>query len=142
MFKKQSVLFLVVLVLISLLLVGCMPDTQTTDNGLVVNKVQDTQLYHVYMLVESGDQYSSLRGESGGVFINGTGNFSSSIWEDGKGMVRGILVEVEPEPQWVSNILNEVDNPIFIVKTTDRKATMGKGGDLLHLVCTTDYEPT
>lgn len=117
---------IIVLVAVVIVLVGCRP-TQITDNGLRVGKNTDQNLYSLSLVVKAVSGYNEINGS----FYQGSG----SIWVDGKGMIRGTVLSIDPEVLWA-----KPENEI-VVKTTDRKAMMLQDGDIVDFLCTADYEP-
>lgn len=134
---KKIIVALIVLVI---LVTGCgIEPTQRTDQGFHIAQQRDDNVYTVVIEMEDMNSYSEIRGQmSGGGYMgggSGMASVSGSVWQEGKGLVRAILISTSPEIEF-ANI-----GDIIIVKTTDRKATMGIPGDLLTLYCTVDFEP-
>jgi hypothetical protein len=129
--------YLVVLIaLLSVILAGCMPARQTTDQGLTVERKVDESLYHLTIKISSEvDSYSQIHGSLSGAMFNGFGSMSGAIWQDGKGLVRGELLDLSPSVSF-AKIGDEI-----VVKTTDFKIVALWANDIVHLTCTADYEP-
>ncbi|MGI5897565.1 MAG: hypothetical protein ACOX6Q_00145 [Candidatus Dojkabacteria bacterium] len=124
----------------SFLLTACKAPQQEIDQGIKIDTKFDETLYLLTLkLEEDPASYSQIHGSVSGTYSGfnhiGYGNVSGSIWQDGKGLVRGILVDLEPSIDLIP--LGQVE----IIKTTDFKVMALKPGDTVKLVCTRDYEP-
>jgi len=129
---KKFFLFLILILIIS----GCEPAQQETDQGYYVERKYNSNLYYLTLELENEpSNYSQLNGSISGFTVNGFGSMSGSIWEDGKGLVRGEIKELTPETDFAS-----VSDTI-IIKTTDFKVMGLKPGDTAYFVCTVDFEP-
>ena len=132
--KKYLLWFFIVL---TVLLSSCtLPaPRQSTDQGFYVDKKFDTNLYTVVIEADDLTSHENFNLSGSGTYVNGIGFSSVSAWTDGKGILRGRLIDIEPYfPE-----LNVQD--IIIVKTTDLKVQMIKDGDIVTLKCVGDYEP-
>lgn len=121
--------------LISILLfaVACQT-TQTTDTGIIIDSQVDPNLYTVVLELEEpvgGYAESNLR------LTTTDGRTSGVVWDNGggKGIVRGTLLSVEPNVNFVDA------GDTTVVKTTDWKVTGLLPGDTVTLICIADFEP-
>lgn len=131
MLKKFLLLFILILFIAS-----CAPAQQKTDQGYYVEKKYNSNLYYLSLeLVKDPSNYSQLNGSFSGITVNGFGSMSGSIWEEGKGLVRGKVIKLSPETQFASLA------DTIIIKTTDFKVMALRPGDKADFVCTIDYEP-
>ena len=127
---------IVLLFLAVILLTACEGTTQQTDQGITVESKIDSNLYDMTLEINSDvGGYSQTQGSISGANINGFGAVSGAIWTDGKGLLRGTILNLYPSVSFA-----EVGDEI-IVKTTDFKIAALQAGDKVFLVCTTDYEP-
>ncbi len=106
--------------------------TQVTDTGVTIDSEVDPNLYTVVLQLEepvggttvTNAQFTAVDGYARGI-----------VWQDGKGIVRGYLVSVEPDVDFVAV------GDTTVVKTTDWKVTGLLPGDTVTLVCVADFEP-
>ena len=121
-----------ILSLFILLTVACAGATQTTDTGVNIESQVDPNLYTLRLKIqEEPEGYS----ETGGSLYRYDTYTRGVVWQDGKGLVRGQLLEVSPNVPFAS-----VGDTV-IVKTTDRKVEALLPGDTITLYCVADYEP-
>lgn len=134
MFKKFSLVLLLVILVVTLL--GCEAPTQKTDQGARVERKIDSELYHLTLKISSDiGGYNQVQGSMSGSMAYGFGSISGAIWTEGKGLVRGTLLNLSPSVSFA-----EIGDEI-IVKTTDFKIVALWPNDVVHLTCTVDYEP-
>ena len=125
-----------VITIVVLVLTACGPVTQETDQGISVEKKFDEGLYLLTLQLENDpDNYSQLQGSLSGIMASGFGSISGSLWQDGKGLVRGKIADLEPTVDFASI------GDLQIIKTTDFKVMALKPGDTAFFICTIDYEP-
>lgn len=117
---------LLIATVIGLMLVSCATQ-QVTDTGVRINRVVDENLYDVTLQLAEITGYGSINAR----FFDGSG----AVWQDGKGIVRGTLLSVEPQVEFAH------PESEIVVKTTDYKITALRPGDVVKLVCLADYEP-
>ncbi len=126
--SRWSVLAIGLLILV--LVAAC--NQQTTDNGLTVEAKHDETLYHLFLRIENlPESHSSLNASFSGY----NGSSYGTMWEEGKGQVRGIADSIEPQTTFAS------PEDLIILKTTDWKAMMVRPGDVAEFRCLADYEP-
>jgi hypothetical protein len=128
-FSRIWMLFLVFSVFF--ITAGC-GATQHTDTGLQINSEIDENIYKlVIQLEEEAENYSQTN-----MSFRSYNNVSSAtVWQDGKGLVRGKILSVDPLPSFASPEM------ITIAKTTDFRIMSLKPGDTVSLACLADYEP-
>ncbi|HRY22323.1 MAG TPA: hypothetical protein P5311_00970 [Candidatus Dojkabacteria bacterium] len=130
MFKK---IFLICIVLLTL---SACTEFQDTDQGFSIKKKVDTNLYFLSVEIEQDlTNYTQIQGSFGGYVAGGYGSMGGSIWQDGKGLVRGRITSLDPVPTFA-----KIED-VIIIKTTDFKIMGLRTGDTVDLVCTVDYEP-
>lgn len=128
---RRFVLPLLLALLVALSLVAC-DASQVTDTGIAIETQVDPNLYSVELrLEEEVEGYSQTNAS----FVALNGYARGVMWQEGKGIVRGTLVSVNPDVGFVS------EGDITIVKTTDWKVTGLLPGDTVSLVCIADFEP-
>ncbi|MBP9819279.1 hypothetical protein KBC79_00925 [Candidatus Woesebacteria bacterium] len=128
MSKAKLLLFAMMMVL---LVVACQA-RQVTDTGITIKSEVDPNLYTVVIKLEEPVGGTT---QPNAQFIAVDGYARGVVWADGKGIVRGYLVSVEPDPNFVAV------GDITVVKTTDWKVTGLLPGDTVTLVCIADFEP-
>lgn len=129
MLKK---IFLLLLLIAMLVISGCEPPQQKTDQGYLVESKFNKQLYELILkLEENPGNYSELYGSISGsrAYISG------ALWQEGKGLVRGEVVGLSPSTNFASI------NDTIVIKTTDYKVMGLRPGDEAYFVCTVDFEP-
>jgi len=130
MFKKIAIVGLLVVAL-----AGC-ANYQETDQGKAINAKIDPNLYFLEIKIDDDIlSHSRIEGSFSGSVIGGYGSMGGRIWQEGKGLLRGELLSVNPSVSFA-----EVGEQI-IVKTTDLKIMSLRHGEIVHLGCTSDYEP-
>lgn len=112
------------------LLTGC-TTTQTTDTGVRIDTKVDPHLYHVVVQLEDQDSYTE---QNMSFYLYDT-YAKGIVWSDGKGLLRGTLLSVDPPIEWAK------PEHTIVVKTTDRKITALLPGDIAELTCVADFEP-
>ena len=133
---SKKTLLVVIVLLLAIALSGCEGATQKTDQGLTVERKVDETLYHLTLKISSDvSGYSQIQGSMSGATFNGFGSVSGAIWQDGKGLVRGELLNLSPSVSF-AKVGDEI-----VVKTTDFKIVALWANDIVHLTCTADYEP-
>jgi hypothetical protein len=133
---SKKVLLVIAVVLLAIILSGCTAPTQKTDQGVSVERKLDSNLYHLILKISSDvGSYSQIEGSISGGMAYGYGSVSGAIWTEGKGLVRGTLLDLYPTVSF-AQIGDEV-----IVKTTDFKIVALWPDDIVYLTCTADYEP-
>lgn len=134
MSKKFFLILLFVIVAVTL--VGCDVPIQETDQGVRVERKFDSNLYHLKLKISSDiGGYSQTQGSISGGMAYGFGTISGAIWTEGKGLVRGTVLDLSPSVP-IAEIGDEI-----IVKTTDFKVVALWPNDVVYLTCTVDYEP-
>ena len=130
MLKKIIFAILVVLVL------GACTPYQTTDQGKAITSKIDPNLYFLEIKIDDDVlSHSTIQGSLSGSVIGGYGSMGGRIWQEGKGLLRGELLSVNPTVPFA-----DVGQQI-IVKTTDLKIMSLRHGEVVRLGCTSDYEP-
>lgn len=131
MSKKISLV--AILVVLTIFISSCTSPTQQTDQGVSVVRKIDSNLYHLTLQISADvGGYSQVEGQISG---GGFGSISGAIWTEGKGIVRGTLLDLSPSVSFA-----EIGDEI-IVKTTDFKIVGLWPNDIVYLSCTVDYEP-
>lgn len=121
----------------ALLLGACAP-TQTTDTGVTIESKVDTNVYTIELHLEQEEEsYTEGHAYLSGSSFNGYGSVSGRYWEDGKGILRGTLLSVNPTVTFDGINIGET----IVIKTTDRKVMGLVAGDTVQFACTIDYEP-
>lgn len=126
--KTLSILILIVVMFV---FASCGP-TQETDTGVHINRVVDPVIYKVTVQIED-----EIGGYSQQNFkITDYNGYTSGVsWANGKGIVRGTITNLDPQPDWA-----EAEQEI-VLKTTDWKVTALFPGDVVTMYCLADYEP-
>jgi len=122
------------LVVAMVMFAGC-ESQQTTDQGVVVDSKYDSNLYTVTLEADDLTSHENFNLSGSMSMVNGFGTGSVSAWTDGKGILRGRLLDISPE------LVGFSVSDTIIVKTTDLKVKMIKDGDVIILKCVSDYEP-
>lgn len=130
--KNRAFLFLA---LLSLVIFSACAPTQQTDTGVTIESKVDPNVYTIDLQMESEEGYTVGHASVSGSNYGGYGFVSGRYWEDGKGVLRGVLSSVDSELSFA-----EVGDTI-IIKTTDRKVMALIPGDTVTFACTVDYEP-
>lgn len=124
----RKAVVLILLVLIATSAVGCATDQQT-DIGITITSKIDPNLYRVEIRLEGEPgSYSQTHGQFSGYAYSYGGYAHGVIWQEGKGLVRGRFLSVEPEVEFAS-----LEDTV-IVKTTDRRIMALMPGDAVELV--------
>jgi len=136
MFKFKKLSLIVLLTILTMTLMSCTAPQQKTDQGVSVERKIDSNLYHLTLQISSDvGSYSQIEGSISGGMAYGFGSVSGAIWTEGKGLVRGTLLDLSPSVSFA-----EIGDDV-IVKTTDFKIVALWPNDIVHLTCTADYEP-
>jgi len=134
---KYKWIYIIGLVML-LSVTACGAPTQTTDTGVTIESKVDTNVYTIELHLEQEEEsYSQGHAYLSGSSFNGYGSVSGRYWEEGKGILRGTLISVNPNVD-VEGI--NVGQPI-VIKTTDYKVMGLVAGDTVEFACTIDYEP-
>ena len=131
----------VLIILIALLLVACEPTAPLAESdsnqhyGTGSEVPVDTNVYNLEAEV-SGDVESvtGLRAEGSALTISGTGGANFSMWEEGKGLLRVMIISITPA------LDNVYAGKVVILKTTDKKVMALLPGDQVSLKCRNQYE--
>ena len=129
---KKNVLGLLIVVMV--MFVGC-TSTQTTDQGIVVDSKYDSNLYTVTLEADDLTNHENFNLSGSMSMVSGFGAGSVSAWTEGKGILRGRLLDISPD------LVGFSVGSTIIVKTTDLKVKMVKDDDVIVLKCVADYEP-
>ncbi len=131
----KKVMFYTLLLLGLLGLVACAP-TQQTDTGVTITSEVDPNVYTIKLTMEQDlESYTVGHAYVSGSSINGVGSVSGRYWEDGKGILRGLLGSVDPAVDFAQ------PGDTIVIKTTDRKVMGLIPGDTVTFACTADFEP-
>lgn len=130
----KRILFATLVVLGLVLFSACAP-VQTTDTGVTIESEVDPNVYTVTLVLEEEDGYTEGHATLSGSSFNGYGSVSGRYWEDGKGILRGMLESVNPTVDFANA------GDIIVIKTTDRKVMGLIPGDTVTFACVADYEP-
>lgn len=129
---------LLIVCLSVVLFTACMPQ-QRTDTGVVIPLKADEAVYTVQLQVENEleSHTEQLGSISGNMYSSEFGYLRGRFWEEGKGILRGTLVSVNPALSEPFAKAGEV----VILKTTDLKVMSILPGDRVQFLCVADWEP-
>lgn len=142
---KNNVLLTVLAGLLILLLAACAPTTvaeegksENTVAQVYGNTYYDPNLYVLKVQIGGGiKDHTEVHASGSSWSYNGMGSGSLTVWQDGKGLVPAVILEMEP-----SSPLPEVGvGSNVILKTEDLKVAAMQQGWITEVKCRFDYEP-
>lgn len=120
---------------VMLLLAACGAPVQQTDTGVYIDSKVDPNVYTLSLQLEKQESHETSNAYLSGYSFGGYGGVSGRFWQEGKGLLRGTVVSLEPDVSFAER------GNLIVIKTTDLKVMGLLPGDVVKFACTVDFEP-